>query len=70
MLTRICRTPDNDDIPYWVYRYCSSELAEVVTMIVAMSVSRGVVPAAWPTAVITPVPKCTPVSGMSDLRPI
>ena len=35
-----------------------------------MSVSRGVVPAAWRTAVITPVPKCTPVSGVSDLRPI
>ena len=35
-----------------------------------MSVIRGVVPAAWRTAVITPVPKCTPVSGVSDLRPI
>ena len=35
-----------------------------------MSVSRGIVPAAWRTAVITPVPKCTPVSGVSDLRPI
>ena len=27
-------------------------------------------PAAWHTAVITPVPLCTPVSGVSDLRPI
>ena len=35
-----------------------------------MSVSSGVVPAAWRTAVFTPVPKCTPVSGVSDLRPI
>ena len=35
-----------------------------------MSVGRGVVPAAWYTAVITPVPKCTPVSGVSDIRPI
>ena len=35
-----------------------------------MSVSCGVVPATWRTAVITPVPKCTPVSGVSDLRPI
>ena len=32
-----------------------------------MSVSRSVVPAAWRTVVITPVPKCTPVSGVSDL---
>ena len=35
-----------------------------------MSVGRGVVPAAWRAAVITPVPKCTPVSGVSDLRQI
>ena len=35
-----------------------------------MSVSRGVVPAAWRTAVVTTVPKCTPVGGVSDLRPI
>ena len=35
-----------------------------------MSVSRGVVPAAWRTAVVTPVPKCTSVGGVSDLRPI
>ena len=35
-----------------------------------MSVSHGVVPAAWRTVVITPVPKCTPVSGVNDLRPI
>ena len=48
----------------------SSELAEVVTRIVNMSVSRGVVPASWRTAVITSVPKYTPVSGVSDLRPI
>ena len=35
-----------------------------------MFVGRGVVPAAWRSAVITPVYKCTPVSGVSDLRPI
>ena len=67
-LARICRTlPGNDNIPYWVYRDCSSELAEVVTRIVNISVSHDVVLAAWRTAVITPVPKCTPVSGESDL---
>ena len=71
MLARISRTSlGNDNIPYWVYRDCSSELAEVVTRIANMSVSRGVVPAAWRTAVITPDPKCTPVSGVSVLRPI
>ena len=35
-----------------------------------MSVAFGVVPSAWRTAIITPVPKCTPVNQVSDLRPI
>ena len=35
-----------------------------------VSVASGVVPSAWLTAVITPVPKCTPVNEVSDLRPI
>ena len=35
-----------------------------------MSVASGVVPSAWHTAVITLVPKCTPVNDVSDLRPI
>ena len=71
MLAWISRTlPGKDNILYWVYRDCSSELAQVVTRIVNISVSCGVLPAAWRTAVITPVLKCTPVSGVSDLRPI
>ena len=38
MLARISRSsPGNDNIPYWVYRDCSSELADVVTEIVNMS---------------------------------
>ena len=41
-----------------------------VTMFVNMSIGLGVVPSAWRTAVITPVPKCTPVGGVNDLRPI
>ena len=31
---------------------------------------EGVVPAAWRTAVITPVPKCTPVNSVAHLRTI
>ena len=70
MLAKIRRTsPGNDNILYWVYRDCSNELADIVSRLVNMSVGRGVVPAAWRTAVITSVPKCTPVSGVSDLRP-
>ena len=35
-----------------------------------MSVDLGVLPSAWRTAVITPVPKCTPVNSAGDLRPL
>ena len=71
MLAIISRTsPGNDSIPYWIYRDCSNELADIVSRLVNMSFGRGVIPAAWRTVVITPVPKCTPASGVSDLRPI
>ena len=59
-----------DKIPYWLFRDCSSELAGVVANIVNLSVGEGVVPAAWRTAVITPLPKCTPVNYVANLRPI
>ena len=39
-------------------------------MLVNMPIGLGVVPSASCTAVITPVPKCTPVDRVSDLRPI
>ena len=70
MLARISGTSSgNENIPYWVYRGYSNELAEVVTRIVNMSVNRDVAPSAWRghTDVCTPVPKCTPFSGVSDL---
>ena len=48
----------------------TEDLWFAVTRIVNTTVSRGVVLAAWRTAVITPVPKCTLVSGVSYLPPI
>ena len=39
MLAKISRTsPGNDNIPYWVYRDCSNELADIVSRLVNMSV--------------------------------
>ena len=71
LLARIDRTsPGNDDILYWLFRDCACEIAQVVTKIVNMSTDMGVVPSAWHTAAITPVPKCMPVKGLGDLRPI
>ena len=63
-------SPGSDNVPYWVYRDCAHELSEVFTMIVNMSVASGVVPSVWRTAIITPVPKSTPVNEVSDFRPI
>ena len=60
-------SPGNDIIPYWVYRDCAHELSEIVIKLVNMSIDLGVVPSVWRTAVITPVPKCTPVGGVNDI---
>ena len=63
LLFKISKTsPGFDNIPYTVYRDCAGELAFVVTKIINMSIGTGVVPAAWRTAIITPVPKCSPVT--------
>ena len=56
-------SPGNDNI-------LRHQLAEVVTMLVNMSIDLGVVPFAWRTAVITHVPKCTTVGGVNKLTPI
>ena len=48
----------------------TSLLADIVSRLVNMAIGHEVVPATWRTAITTPVPKCTPVSGASDLRPI
>ena len=63
MLSKTGRiSADNDNIPYWVDCDYSSELAKVGCRIANMSIGLGVVPSAWRTAIITPVPKCTPVN--------
>ena len=69
LLARIGRTsPGNDDIPYWLYKDCACEIAQVVTKIINMSIDLGFVHSAWRTAAITPVPKCMPIKGLGDLR--
>ena len=70
-MARIGKTsPGNNNIPYSIYRDCAHELSEVVTMLVNMSIDRGVVTSAWRTAVITYVLRCTPVGVFNDLRSI
>jgi len=49
--------PGCDDIPAWVYRSCSFELADVISDIFNCSFRTGTVPVSWLTATVTPVPK-------------
>ena len=47
MLAHIARTATgNDEMPYWLYRDCASELANVVSKLIYMSVDMGEVPRA------------------------
>ena len=58
ILRRIKRTsPGRDNIPYWVYKKCSFERADVVAHIFDLSFITGSVPTAWLSVIVTPVPK-------------
>ena len=63
-------SPGLDNIPSWVFRCCSVELASVVTDIFNRSVLSSKVPTEWLSAVVTPVPKVDRPSMLTDYRPI
>ena len=62
--------PGCDNIPAWVFRTCSYELAGVVSFIINYTIRAGSIPANWLTATVTPVPKCAIPNDLSDFRPI
>jgi hypothetical protein len=71
MLRNVTKTsPGCDCIPHWVFKRCSYELAEVVAHLYNSSLTLGVLPQQWLTAVITPVPKISNPTAISDFRPI
>ena len=59
-----------DNIPYWFFKKCSFEVAEIVSHIIHCSLSTGEVPAQWQTAVITPIPKIPHATDITVYRPI
>jgi len=68
MLSRITNTASaSDDLPFWLYRECATELSHVSSQLIHFSINKGEVPRAWKQAVITPVPKTTPAVSVSDL---
>ena len=71
LLSKISRTsPGCDNTPFWFFKYFAFQISPVFTKIIDVSVKNGFVPKSWKHAIITPVPKCSPVSKVNDLRPI
>ena len=62
--------PGPDQIPAWVLRACSVELAEPVSELFRASLRYGIIPNLWHHAVVTPVPKVPKPTSLTDYRPI
>ena len=71
LLSKVRHTSSGlDDLPYWLFQKCSFKLAGIVTSILNNSFSTGTVPSQCLTAVVTPVPKKSSPTELSDYRPI
>jgi len=71
LLLGVKRTaPGADNIPYWVFKHCASELSCVIANLVNKTLSTGRPPSAWKNALVTPIPKVSSVKSYNDLRPI
>lgn len=60
----------SDNIPAWLFKSCSCELAEVVAHIMNNSLLFGHVPTSWRTSIVTPIPKVSNPNSLTDFRPI
>ena len=71
MLRRVTKTaPGRDNLPFWLFKLCSYEVAEVVARIYNCSLRFSIFPQQWLTAVVTPVPKISCPAALTDFRPI
>jgi len=71
ILSKITKTATGcDDISYWVYNDCATELSYVLSKLINFSINEGAVPRMSKQAIITPVPKTASVSSVTDMRPI
>ena len=71
MLRHIKSTaPGIDELPAWLFRLCSFEIAAVIAGILNFSLSPGKVPDNWLCAMVTPVPKIKNPQQFADFRPI
>ena len=71
LLRRLNNTaPGCDNLPAWLFKKCSVELADVVANLINLSFQTGKVYSNWRTALVTPVPKVATPTTMSEFRPI
>jgi len=71
LLSKVSRTAAGcDDLPAWLFRHSSYELAGIVSLILNCSFSTGVLPSYWLHAIVTPVPKVNRPFSLSDYKPI
>jgi hypothetical protein len=71
MLRKVQKTvPGVDNLPFWVFKHCSVELAEVVAHLYNSTLHTGTLLRQWLTVIITPVPKLSTPYTISDFRPI
>jgi len=62
--------PGPYQIPAWVFRACSIELAEPVCELFKVSLQHGIIPDLWHHVPVTPVPKVPKSTSLTDYRPI
>src|SRR5262249_29425405 len=66
----VAKSPVLDAIPIWVWKKCSYELAEALTVIFRRSLLTGEIAQEWRHATLTPIPKIDSPLLPSDYRPI
>ena len=59
-----------DELPYWLFRDFAHDLAPAVTDVFNSSLRQHKVPSSWKMADITPLPKESPLTSCTQLRPI
>jgi hypothetical protein len=63
-------SPGTDGLPSWFFNSCSVELADIVCHIINCSLTSGIIPSQWSTALVTLIPKVHSPLELGDFRPI
>ena len=70
MMKQKSSAPGPDGIPYWIWRDYVQYLVPIIARILNFSLSQQYIPSNWKLANIAPIPKESPVTECSQLRPI